>query len=118
DKILSSFRNLGYNNFVVKKPGKEFIYRESNGPIEFVISFNINGGIVLPYLYVYVEGEKVPYEYPSFVFTYKYLINDFNSSLNPSTVYTSYSDFEEIVKEVMNLYEDFKENFLRKIRVL
>lgn len=116
DEILSTFQNLGYE-FALKKTGKEFVYRENNDTVEFVISFNINGGVVLPYLYVYVEGEKVPYEYPSFVFTYKYLINDFDSLMNPSTVYTCYSDFEEIVKEVLSLYEKFKEVFLQKLEV-
>ncbi len=116
EDVLSFLQNIGYD-FVAKKPGKEFTHKETNDSVEFVVSFNLNGGVVLPYLYVYVNGEKVPYDYPGFVFTYKYLIDDFESLMNPSTVYTSYSDLEEIVKEVLNLYEEFKKAFLHKVKI-
>lgn len=117
DEILSIFQGVGYQ-FVMKKPGKEFTYRESVGPVEFVVSFNINGGVILPYLYIYIDGEKVPYEYPSFVFTYKFLISDMDSLMNPSTVYTNYSDFKTMVTEFLNIYEKFKDTFLKKIAVV
>lgn len=114
--VLSVFESIGYD-FVAKNSGKEFTRKATNDSVDFVVTFNLNGGVVLPYLYVYVNREKVPYDYPAFVFTYKYLIDDFESLMNPSTVYTSYSDLEEIIKEVLDLYEEFKKAFLHKLIV-
>ncbi len=113
ERILSCFKNLGY---VFKmKSTKEFVNKQSIGMVEFTMSFNVNNGVILPYLYVYSNGERVPYDYPSFVFTYKYLKGDFETSMEPATVYTNYEEFEIIVKEVIDVYMEFRNVFLAKL---
>lgn len=59
--------------------------------------------------------KKLKFPYPNLVFTYKYLINDLDRLMDPSTIFVSYDELKIILKDLLAIYEDFKIAFLKEV---
>ena len=111
-EILYRLSKLGYE-FKVITPGRDFYFDSKTDNWRFRFSFNLNGGVILPYIYVYDKHDnKIHYENSNLIYTYKYLIDDLDKIMNPSTVFCNYEEFDEIISGFLKLYEDFKVEYL------
>jgi hypothetical protein len=99
----------------VRTPGPEYFSAEVHGEFKFRFVLDVNGGIVLAYIYVFLNDQKIEFPYPSLVFTCKYLLNDLNKLMNPSTIFVDYEELKVIVKDLLDIYQDFKVAFLKEI---
>ena len=115
NKTLQALRELGYV-FKVRTPGPEFILEEIVSELKFKFSLDIKGGIILSFIYVYLNDEKIEFPHPNMVFTYKYLLNDLDKLMNPSTVFVDHEEFKIIVKDLLILYEDLKVEFFNELK--
>src|SRR5690606_11358951 len=113
-QVLNVLKELGYA-FEARTPGPEYVFDEIHGDFKFHFVLDVNGGIVLVYIYVFLNDEKVEFPYPNLVFTYKYLINDLDRLMDPSTIFVSYDELKIILKDLLAIYEDFKIAFLKEV---
>ena len=113
-QVLNVLKELGYA-FEARTPGPEYVFDEIHGEFKFHFVLDVNGGIVLVYIYVFLNDEKVEFPYPNLVFTYKYLINDLDRLMDPSTIFVSYDELKIILKDLLAIYEDFKIAFLKEV---
>ena len=114
EEVINIFKELGYET-KTKKSKYEFYTDISYEKFKFTVWFDIKYGIVIPYINIYLNENKIPYDYNNFIFTYKYLINDLDIIMPPSTVYTSYIDLKIILKEVLGVYNTFIHLFITKL---
>ena len=112
-QVLRILSDLGYT-FQVRTPGPEYFSEEVHGEFKFRFVLDLNGGIVLGYIYVFLNDEKVEFPYPNLVFTYKYLLNDLDRLMDPSTIFVDYEEMKIIVKDLLDIYSDFKVAFLKE----
>ncbi|RAW02583.1 hypothetical protein [Pseudochryseolinea flava] len=112
-QVISILSELGYT-FKVRTPGPEYVSEEVHGEFKFRFVLDVNGGIVLGYVYVFLNDEKIEFPYPNLVFTYKYLLNDVDRLMNPSTIFVDYVEMKMIVKDLLDIYSDFKVAFLKE----
>ena len=113
---LNVIKELGYK-FKIFTPGQYYRYIETFDRIELVLSCQISKGMVFPYIYIYIDGENINHRYnymTNLGFVYKHLTNDFNQIVN-ALCFRNLEDLKEIMKSVIEIYEDFKEEFLKRI---
>jgi hypothetical protein len=113
-QVLNLLNEQAYT-FQVRTPGPEYFSEEVHGEFKFRFVLDVNGGIVLAYIYVFLNDEKIEFPYPNLVFTYKYLLNDVDRLMDPSTIFVDYEELKVIVKDLLDIYEDFKVAYLKEI---
>ncbi len=113
---LNVMKELGYE-FKIFTPGQHYRYVETFDRIELVLSCKISGGIITPYIYIYIDGENINHRYGlrnNLGFVYKHLTNDFEQIVN-ALCFSNLEDLKEIMASVIGIYEDFKKEFLSKM---
>jgi len=113
---LNVMKELGYT-FKIFTPGQHYRFVETFDNIELVLSCQISKGMVFSYIYIYVDGENINHRYGlrnSFAFVYRTLLNSPQEKLN-ALCFRNYKDLKEIMKSVIEIYEDFKKEFLLRM---
>jgi hypothetical protein len=113
-EVLRILTELGYT-FEVRTPGPEYLSEDVNSEFKFCFVLDVNGGIVLGYIYVFFNDKRIEFPYPNLVFTYKYLLNDLDRLMDPSTVFVNYDELKIILKDLLDIYADFKVAFLKEV---
>lgn len=111
---LDVLKKLGYT-FKIFTPGQHYNFEESFKHYKIVFSCQISGGIIAPYIYVYANGHQIPFKYPHFGFISRFLMGNMEAKITAS-VFGDLEEFEEIMKELLSIYEDFKTEFLKRVK--
>jgi phosphoserine phosphatase len=112
-EILAVLKGLGYS-FKVFSPGQDFYVENITEKYKFIFSFKCKNAIMENYIYVYRDNQKLPYSNPNLAFTYKHIVGNIIVPVNAQN-FKDYKEFEEIIKEILSIYEDFKVEFLRQV---
>jgi len=113
---LNVMKDLGYK-FKIFTPGQHYNYEEQFGDIRLILSCQISGGMVIPYIYIYIYDKKIGAKQnfrANIGFVYKRLTNDFKQIVNVLS-FRNYEDLKGIMKSVIEIYEDFKKEFLKRM---
>jgi hypothetical protein len=113
---LNVIKKLGYV-FKIFTPGQYYEYEENFGNVKLALSCQISKGLVIPYIYVYVNNENINYRYGlrnNLGFVYKQITNDFEQIVN-ALGFRNYEDLKGIMAGVIGIYEDFKKEFLPRM---
>lgn len=114
---LNIFKELGYE-FKISSPGQYYNFEEKFDEIKLSLSCQISKGMVFPYIYVYVNGNKISKPYSSKIsFTYRYLMNIPRLQALNSLCFRDLDDLKNILKDLLGIYEDFKEEFLKLMEI-
>ena len=111
---LNIIKELGYK-FKIFSPGQDYEYEEEFNNIKLILSCQISGGAVIPYIYIYVDDNKINFR-QNLGFVYKILIYDMNVIAN-ALLFRNYDDFREIMAAIIEIYEDFKKEFLKQMEI-
>ncbi|MFD2915232.1 hypothetical protein [Psychroserpens luteus] len=113
---LKVLKKLGYD-FKIFTPGQHYKYEEVFGNIKLILSCKISGGIINDYIYIYINGEKIDVNLlqSNLAFIYRYLINDLNAEIS-AFKFRDYIDFKNAMRDITNIYEAFKIEFLRLMK--
>jgi len=111
---LNVIKGLGYD-FKIFTPGQHYNYVEQFDDTKLILSCQISKGMVFPYIFIYVNDNKIGLPYRAKLSsTYRMLLNSPQEKLN-SLKFRNYEDLKEIMKSVIEIYEDFKKEFLKRI---
>jgi hypothetical protein len=110
---LNVLRRMGYE-FKIFSPGQHYELIENFGRFKFVFSSQISKGIIAPYIFIYVDENKIPFKYTSIPLVCRYLKGNMNG-IGGNIVVKDLSDFEEVMIELLSIYEDFKKEFLKRV---
>lgn len=113
-EILSALRKLDCV-FKASSPGQYYEIVENNGRFKVVFSSQISKGIIAPYIFVYLDENKIPFKYTSMPLVCRYLKGNAKEN-GGNIVFKDPSDFEKIMKGLLAIYEDFKKEFLRRVQ--
>jgi hypothetical protein len=111
---LKILKELGYS-FKIFTPGQYYNYEEKFDNIKLILSSQISGGIISSYIYIYIKEENIDHKYnyeQNLGFVYKKMTNDYNQIVN-ALCFRDYDDFREIMASLIEIYEDFKKEFLK-----
>lgn len=111
---LKVMKNLGYN-FKISSPGQYYNYEEEFDNIKLTLSCQISRGMVFPYLYIYIDGNRIP-SGQKLTFVYRELVGNMNAPAN-ALMFRDYKDLKDIMASVINLYEDFKNEFRHRTKL-
>lgn len=111
-QLLSIFKNL-YPS--VKYEGLDKLYSIFFNVNEFKIIFcsKLHNGIVEPFFYI-GKGDNEHIFYNRFDFICVDLDENFDRKICNIPKYSSEEELEQILKELLNIYEDFKIEFLKR----
>jgi hypothetical protein len=109
--IKHTFEDLGYD-FKLSSPGQFYVFFETYESFSFKISFQISGGIIGIYIYIYSNKEYIDISNNKLSFLYRYLIGNMDEEVN-APCFKNFAELKEILACVMNIYEDFKKEFLK-----
>jgi hypothetical protein len=112
--IKRIFKEIGYD-FKISSPGQFYVFYETFKNMSFKISFQITGGIVIIYVYIYINHEYIKVANNNLTFLYRFLLADMNKVTNQPT-FTNYEELKTILINILNIYEDFKNEFLRLLK--
>ena len=112
--IKKTFKEIGYD-FKISSPGQFYVFYETIGNYSFKVSFQITGGIVIIYIYIYINHEYIKVANNNLTFLYRYLLNDMNLVTNQPT-FINYEELKTILINILNIYEDFKKEFLKLLK--
>jgi len=114
---LKILKELGYN-FKIFTPGQHYNYEEKYGNVKLVLSSQISGGIITPYIYIYVNDENIDYKFnyeQNLGFVYKKMTNDYEQIVN-ALLFRNFDDFRNAMLDIISIYEDFKVEFLKLLK--
>ena len=113
DKLIikKTFKEIGYD-FKISSPGQFYVFYETSKNCSFKVSFQISGGIVIIYIYIYMNHEYIKVDNNNLTFLYRYLSNDMNL-ITKQPSFKSYDELKIILIDILNIYEDFKKEFLK-----
>ena len=111
--IIRSIKELGYN-FKLSSPGQFYVFYETQGEYSFKVSFQISGGIIGIYVYLYLNHNFIDIDNNKLSFLFRYLVNDMNAEINAPT-FTNYDELKKILKDILKIYEEFKIEFLQNL---
>jgi hypothetical protein len=114
---LNVIKELGYK-FKIFTPGQYYEYEETFENIKLALSCQISGGMVTEYIYIYIDGENINHRYGlrnNLAFVYRTLLNSPQEKLN-APKFRNYEDLKEIMKSIIEIYEDFKKEFLSRMK--
>ena len=112
NEILKTLKHLGYN-FKIFSPGQECYLEESISNFKYDFSFNSKNGIMQIYISIYFNNIKVKYQ-ENFAFIYRALMGDMNLNTT-APKFKTYDEFKEIINSLLKIYEDFKNEFLKRM---
>lgn len=110
-KIMNIFKNMGYG--FKYYPGGDFNLVEQINSFSFQLLFIVKRGFITNYLNVFIDDKKINKQY-NFGFIYRSLVGDMNAIIT-TPKFIDYAEFEEIAKNIISIYEDFKIEFLRQV---
>jgi hypothetical protein len=110
---LKILKELGYN-FKLLSPGQYYNYEEEFENIKLILSCQISGGIIADYIYIYIDGTKIEGNLlkSNLAFVYRHLMNDKEAIIN-ACKFRNFEDFRNAMSDIINIYEDFKREFLK-----
>lgn len=111
--IKSTFKEIGYD-FKISSPGQFYVFYETIDSYSFKISFQITGGIIIIYIYIYLNHEYIKVDNNNLTFLYRYLLGDMNL-ITKQPSFKNYEELKDILIEILKIYEDFKKEFLKLI---
>lgn len=109
-EVKRIFNEQGYN-VKVFSPGQDFYYEEFFGDFKLHFEITKKGGIIQNRIDVYFKGEVPEKLDTNFYFLYRVLIKNMNLEISTPICYSCIEDFEQILKEYLSIYEDFKQEF-------
>lgn len=112
-EILKILKELGLS-FKIFTSGQDFYLEDKVHDFKFTFSFNAKNGIMASYIYVYRNEDKIPFPYPNLGFVYKFLLDNMDLNINALN-FRDYQDFKKIMYPLIQIYEDFKGEFLRQV---
>lgn len=112
--IKKTFKEIGYD-FKISSPGQFYVFYETIGNYSFKVSFQIIGGIVIIYIYIYINHEYIKVANNNLTFLYRYLLNNMNLVTNQPK-FINYEELKIILINILNIYEDFKKEFLKLLK--
>lgn len=115
-EILKALKELGYT-FKVFSPGQDFYIEDVVLHFKFIFSFKAKNAIMENYIHVYMDEKKIPFLYPNLAFVYRFLVGDMTTSVKAQN-FKNYEEFKTIISTLLNIYEDFKSEFLRQVEQL
>lgn len=112
---LNVMKELGYD-FTIFTPGQHYNYEEQFGDNKLILSCQISKGMVFPYLFIYVNNIKVDLPYRAKLGSvYRDILNSPQEPLN-ALCFRNLEDLKNIMRDVIDIYEDFKEEFLSRMK--
>jgi hypothetical protein len=111
-EVLAVLKNLGYN-FKVFSPGQDFYIENVTGEYKFIFSFKCKSAIMENYIFVYYNNAKIIYE-ENLAFIFRALMGDMNTSTT-APKFRDYEEFQKIITLILQIYEDFKTEFLKQV---
>ena len=112
--IKKLFKEAGYE-FKISSPGQFFEFFESFNVIKLKVSIKVSGGMIVVYVYIYINNEVVKIDYTNFAFIYRILKNNMEEITNAPN-FINYDELLFLLKDVMIIYEDFKKEFLIQMK--
>lgn len=112
--IKKTFKVIGYD-FKISSPGQFYVFYETNGNCSFKISFQISGGIIGTYIYIYIGEKYIDIDNNKLGFLYRHLLNNMNLQINNPS-FLDYNELETILIKILKIYEDFKKEFLKLMK--
>jgi hypothetical protein len=109
--IAKTFKELGYN-FKISSPGQFYVFYETLREYSFKVSFQISGGIITSYIYLYYNNNIVKIDYTNFAFIFRFLKNNMDEITN-APKFKNYDELRIILKNILKIYEEFKSEFLK-----
>jgi hypothetical protein len=113
-KILAAF---GYV-FKILTPGQYYNYEETFGNIKLILTFQISGGVITPYIFIFLDEINIDYKYnfsQNLGFIYKKMTNNYEQTVN-AFCFRNFDDFKNAVSDIISIYEDFKKEFLKLLK--
>lgn len=114
---LKILKELGYT-FKIFTPGQHYNYEEDFGNVKLKLSSQISGGIITNYIYIYLNNVKIDVNLlaSNLAFVYRHIINDSNAITN-AFKFRNYDDFRNAMSDIINIYEEFKNEFLKQMEI-
>lgn len=109
--VLKILKDLGYE-FTYSATSKDFIYKEAKDDLSFQLNLNFKNGICSQFIGVYYKGNYVEYASPNWAFIYRHLLQDMNAPVTSAKV-MSYEELTEVSKIILQIFSDFKSEFLK-----
>lgn len=114
-KNIATFKELGYD-FKIFSPGQYYNFEEQIEDVRFKLSLRINKGFITEYIYLYIDNEKVNISHNNFAFLYRHLIKNMEAE-STALVFKDFNELKSVLKELLSIYEDFKVEFLKQMKV-
>lgn len=108
---LNVLKELGYD-FKIFSPGQYYNMEEQLDELKLKLSFKINKGFITTYIYVYKVEERINISHNNFAFLYRHLINNMNAETT-APKFKDYEELKSVLRELLLIYEDFKNEFLK-----
>lgn len=112
--IKKTFKEIGYD-FKISSPGQFYVFHETYGNCSFKISFQISGGIIATYVYIYKGDNYINIDNNKLGFLYRHLLNNMNLQINNPS-FLDYNELKTILIKILKIYEDFKKEFLKLMK--
>ncbi len=110
-RILSILKENGYD--AKYYAGGDFEIKESYNLFTFQLLNIVKNGMITTYLNVFCGEVRINNDF-HFAFIYRRLIGNMDAKTS-TPKFSDYTEFEEILKELILIYEDFKKEFLRQV---
>lgn len=111
-EVKRIFTEQGYK-VKIFSPGQDFYFEDFFGDFKFHFEITKKGGIIQCRIDVYFKGEIPEKMHTNLYFIYRVLLENMNLEIAPPICYKNIDDFEDILKELLSIYKDFKYGFLK-----
>ncbi len=114
---LKILKELGYM-FKIFTPGQYYNFEETFGNTKLILTFQISGGVITPYIFIFLDEINIDYKYgfsQNLGFIYKKITNNYEQIVN-AFCFRNFEDFRNAMSDIISIYEEFKKEFLRLLK--